>query len=130
MVTASVGASSRPPVSAENVGASMRRRTVGSCGGAVGVLGLSRTSTPTAGAAEVDADLVDLAHVALEVGQVTGHLVVGARPAEGEGLEVDQVGDDVLDRPAGAAGGRLPLVLAEVGAHVGDRRPRLGQLLD
>src|SRR3546814_14085490 len=45
-------------------------------------------------------------------------------------LVVDQVGDVVLHRPAGAAGGGLPLLLGETGADLVERAPGEGEVVD
>src|SRR3546814_3507742 len=45
-------------------------------------------------------------------------------------LVVDQVGDVVLHRPAGAAGGGPPLLLGETGADLVERAPGEGEVVD
>ena len=75
-------------------------------------------------ASRVDPHLVALPDLVLDV-VVVGRRVVGCGPSEDARLDAGDVHHVVLHAPAGQVRGRLPLCLAEVGAHRIDRRPHL-----
>ena len=82
------------------------------------------------GTAGVDLAFVELADRVADVRRRVARQRLGSREPFEQPLGADHVGQRVLDAPAGQVGRRLPVLLGEPGADVGQRLPRRRQRVD